>query len=210
VCAGRSRWKYGTVTVEVADAEGVAEDDAQVLFRGPVVPGREQAPGYGACRIMTWQRGGGRELTVANYLAVGGVGADVRLAYAASVARSRPQQPSGGAARASTAAGNVPLRPSNGWRSSSLRNRRARGRVLHRRHEEPALAQEPRLGADLDELAVRTPRSGLRAPVGQPGQPSPLLNRAMYGAFVRSSYEVCGRRFSARRPPSPPALPAAG
>lgn len=22
--------------------------------------------GYGACRIMTWQRGGGRELTVAN------------------------------------------------------------------------------------------------------------------------------------------------
>ena len=66
------------------------------------------------------------------------------------------------------------------------------------------------LGADLDELSACTPRSGLHAPVGQPGQPFPLLNHAMHGAFIRTSYEVCGRRFSARRPPSPPALPAAG
>ncbi|MFI8835011.1 hypothetical protein ACIGPN_28980 [Streptomyces afghaniensis] len=39
----------------------------------------------------------------------------------------------------------------------------------------------------VDELAARTPPSGLRAPVGKPGQPSPLLNRAMYGAFVGTS-----------------------
>lgn len=37
------------------------------------------------------------------------------------------------------------------------------------------------LGADLDELAARTLCRELRAPAGQPGQPSPQLNRAMYG-----------------------------
>ncbi len=37
------------------------------------------------------------------------------------------------------------------------------------------------LGADLDELAARTPYRELRVPAGQPDRPSSHLNRAMYG-----------------------------
>ncbi|WP_205379755.1 MULTISPECIES: hypothetical protein [Streptomyces] len=37
------------------------------------------------------------------------------------------------------------------------------------------------LGADLDELAARTPYKDLVVPVGQPGKPSPRVNPAMYG-----------------------------
>ncbi|GHC94656.1 hypothetical protein RFN57_00285 [Streptomyces violaceochromogenes] len=44
------------------------------------------------------------------------------------------------------------------------------------------------LGADLDELAARTPCRELRAPAGQPGQPSPHLNRAMYGTCGEWTY----------------------
>ncbi|MFJ8469849.1 hypothetical protein [Streptomyces swartbergensis] len=44
------------------------------------------------------------------------------------------------------------------------------------------------LGADLDELAARTPYRELRAPAGQPGQPSPHLNRAMYGTWDEWTY----------------------
>ncbi|WP_031488203.1 hypothetical protein, partial [Streptomyces bicolor] len=44
------------------------------------------------------------------------------------------------------------------------------------------------LGADLDELAARTLYRELRAPAGQPGQPSPHLNRAMYGTCGEWTY----------------------
>ncbi|CAM5565280.1 hypothetical protein GCM10010256_73300 [Streptomyces coeruleorubidus] len=44
------------------------------------------------------------------------------------------------------------------------------------------------LGADLDELAARTPCRELRAPAGQPGQPSPQFNRAMYGTCGEWTY----------------------
>ncbi|MFJ6687041.1 hypothetical protein [Streptomyces werraensis] len=44
------------------------------------------------------------------------------------------------------------------------------------------------LGADLDKLAARTPGRELRAPAGQPGQPSPGLNRAMYGTCGEWTY----------------------
>jgi hypothetical protein len=44
------------------------------------------------------------------------------------------------------------------------------------------------LGADLDELAARTPCRELRAPAGQPGRPSPQLNRAMYGTCGEWTY----------------------
>lgn len=44
------------------------------------------------------------------------------------------------------------------------------------------------LGADLDELAARTPCRELSAPAGQPGQPSPRLNRAMYGTCGEWTY----------------------
>ncbi len=44
------------------------------------------------------------------------------------------------------------------------------------------------LGADLDELASRTECRELRAPAGQPGQPSPDLNRAMYGTSGEWTY----------------------
>nr|WP_172682174.1 hypothetical protein [Streptomyces violaceoruber] len=44
------------------------------------------------------------------------------------------------------------------------------------------------LGADLDELAARNPARELRVPVGQPGGPSPRLNRAMYGACGEWTY----------------------
>ncbi|MGW0551334.1 hypothetical protein [Streptomyces altiplanensis] len=44
------------------------------------------------------------------------------------------------------------------------------------------------LGADLDELAARTPCKELHAPAGQPGQPSPHLNRAMYGTCGEWTY----------------------
>ncbi|RVU23758.1 hypothetical protein EOT10_16965 [Streptomyces antnestii] len=37
------------------------------------------------------------------------------------------------------------------------------------------------LGADLDELAARTPYRDLAVPVGQPGRPSPHINPVMYG-----------------------------
>ncbi|MFB6986137.1 hypothetical protein [Streptomyces sp. NPDC056304] len=40
------------------------------------------------------------------------------------------------------------------------------------------------LGADLDELAARTPYKDLAVPVGRPGRPSPRVNPVMYG--------VCG------------------
>ncbi|MEV0319943.1 hypothetical protein ACIBKX_17595 [Streptomyces sp. NPDC050658] len=44
------------------------------------------------------------------------------------------------------------------------------------------------LGADLDELAARTPCGELRVPAGRPGQPSPHLNRAMYGTCGEWTY----------------------
>jgi hypothetical protein len=44
------------------------------------------------------------------------------------------------------------------------------------------------LGADLDELAACTPCRELRAQVGQPGRPSPQLNRAMYGTCGEWTY----------------------
>jgi hypothetical protein len=44
------------------------------------------------------------------------------------------------------------------------------------------------LGADLDELAARNLYRELRAPAGQPGQPSPQLNRAMYGTCGEWTY----------------------
>ncbi|MER7540986.1 hypothetical protein ABTX77_40475 [Streptomyces sp. NPDC097704] len=44
------------------------------------------------------------------------------------------------------------------------------------------------VGADLDELAARTPGSELRAPAGQPGRSSPQLNRAMYGTCGEWTY----------------------
>ncbi|CAL9325553.1 hypothetical protein SUDANB180_00274 [Streptomyces sp. enrichment culture] len=44
------------------------------------------------------------------------------------------------------------------------------------------------LGADLDELATRTPCGDLRAPAGQPGRPSPQVNRAMYGRCGEWTY----------------------
>ncbi|MFE7663781.1 hypothetical protein [Streptomyces celluloflavus] len=37
------------------------------------------------------------------------------------------------------------------------------------------------LGADLDELAARTPYKDLAVPVGRPGRPSPHVNPVMYG-----------------------------
>jgi hypothetical protein len=37
------------------------------------------------------------------------------------------------------------------------------------------------LGADLDELAARTPYRDLAVPSGQPGRPSPHINPVMYG-----------------------------
>lgn len=37
------------------------------------------------------------------------------------------------------------------------------------------------LGADLDELAARTPHKDLDVPVGRPGRPSPRVNPVMYG-----------------------------
>ncbi|MFI0216490.1 hypothetical protein [Streptomyces lydicus] len=37
------------------------------------------------------------------------------------------------------------------------------------------------LGADLDELAARTPYKDLVVPVGRPGRPSPRVNPVMYG-----------------------------
>ncbi|WSQ15192.1 hypothetical protein OG604_50060 [Streptomyces sp. NBC_01231] len=37
------------------------------------------------------------------------------------------------------------------------------------------------LGADLDELAARTPYKDLAVPVGRPGRPSPRVNPVMYG-----------------------------
>jgi hypothetical protein len=44
------------------------------------------------------------------------------------------------------------------------------------------------LGADLDELAARTPYRELRAPAGQPGRPNFLLNPAMYGTCGEWTY----------------------
>ncbi|MFP8964640.1 hypothetical protein ACLIYP_29355 [Streptomyces nanhaiensis] len=44
------------------------------------------------------------------------------------------------------------------------------------------------LGADPDELAARTPYRELRAPAGQPGLPSPRLNRVMYGTCGAWTY----------------------
>ncbi|QWB27244.1 MULTISPECIES: hypothetical protein [Streptomyces] len=44
------------------------------------------------------------------------------------------------------------------------------------------------LGADLDELAARTPCRELRVPVERPGRPSPHLNRAMYGMSGEWTY----------------------
>jgi hypothetical protein len=44
------------------------------------------------------------------------------------------------------------------------------------------------LGADLDELAGRTPYRELRAPAGQPGQPNFHLNPAMYGTCGEWTY----------------------
>ncbi len=44
------------------------------------------------------------------------------------------------------------------------------------------------LGADFDELAARTPCVDLRFPAGRPGQPSPDLNRAMYGTCGEWTY----------------------
>ncbi|MFK0211184.1 hypothetical protein [Streptomyces sp. NPDC090298] len=46
------------------------------------------------------------------------------------------------------------------------------------------------LGADLDELAARTPGGELRVPAGRPGRPSPLVNRAMYGTCGEWTYVV--------------------
>ncbi|MFD6280788.1 hypothetical protein ACFWFI_35270 [Streptomyces sp. NPDC060209] len=37
------------------------------------------------------------------------------------------------------------------------------------------------LGADLDQLAARTPYKDLAVPVGRPGRPSPHVNPVMYG-----------------------------
>jgi hypothetical protein len=44
------------------------------------------------------------------------------------------------------------------------------------------------LGADVDELVARTPCRELRAPAGQPGRPSPKLNRAIYGTCGEWTY----------------------
>ncbi|WP_410540116.1 hypothetical protein [Streptomyces sp. KL2] len=44
------------------------------------------------------------------------------------------------------------------------------------------------LGADLDELAARTPYRELRVPAGQPDRPSSHLNRAMYGICGEWTY----------------------
>lgn len=44
------------------------------------------------------------------------------------------------------------------------------------------------LGADLDELAARTPCRELRAPAGLPGRTSPHVNRAMYGTCGAWTY----------------------
>ncbi len=44
------------------------------------------------------------------------------------------------------------------------------------------------LGADLDELAARTPCRELCVPAGRPGRPSPSLNRAMYGTCGEWTY----------------------